>query len=46
MLNLSASGDVYLNQLRVSMLSTDWGKALGGDYTAQITFTSEVVVAE
>lgn len=38
--------DVFLTQLKVSMLSTDWGKALGGDYTAQITFTSEVVVAE
>lgn len=38
--------DVYLGQLKVSMLSTDWGKALGGDYTAQITFTSEVVVEE
>ena len=38
--------DIYVGQLKVSMLSTDWGKALGGDYTAQITFTSEVVVAE
>lgn len=38
--------DIYVGQLKVSMLSTDWGKALGGDYTAQITFTSEVVVEE
>lgn len=38
--------DVYLGQLEVSMLSSNWGKALGGDYTAQITFTSEVVVEE
>ena len=38
--------DIYVGQLKISMLSTDWGKALGGDYTAQITFTSEVVVAE
>lgn len=38
--------DINVGQLKVSMLSTDWGKALGGDYTAQITFTSEVVVEE
>ncbi len=36
----------YLDHLNIEMHSTDWGKALGGDYTAQITFTSEVVVAE
>lgn len=28
----------------VNVRSSDWGKALGGDYTATITFTSEVVV--
>lgn len=28
----------------VNILSEDWGKALGGDYTAVITFTAEVVV--
>ena len=38
--------DEYLNQLKVSIASSNWGKALGGDYTAQITFTSEVVVEE
>ena len=29
-----------------SMSSADWGKALPGDYTSTITFTSEVVVDE
>lgn len=33
-----------LTKLYVCVLSSDWGKALGGDYTATITFTSEVVV--
>lgn len=28
---------------KIYIESTDWGKALGGDYTATITFTSEVV---
>ena len=32
-----------LTKLYVCVLSSDWGKALGGDYTATITFTSEVV---
>ena len=32
--------------LILTIKSTDWGKALGGDYTATITFTSEVVVAD
>ncbi len=30
----------------VEILSADWGKALGGDYTSTITFTAEVVVEE
>ena len=34
----------YMEGLLVRISSTDWGKALGGDYTATITFTSEVVV--
>lgn len=38
--------DTLLTQLKVEVASSNWGKALGGDYTAQITFTSEVVVAE
>jgi len=33
-----------LDTLFVRTTSSDWGKALGGDYTATITFTSEVVV--
>ncbi len=32
--------DIWL----ISISSTDWGKALPGDYTSTITFTSEVVV--
>ncbi|MBQ7895572.1 MAG: hypothetical protein IJ364_03325 [Oscillospiraceae bacterium] len=34
----------YIDNMIVRIISTDWGKALGGDYTATITFTSEVVV--
>ncbi len=30
-------------KLQVKINSTDWGKALGGDYTSTITFTAEVV---
>ena len=30
--------------LKVVIESTDWGKALGGDYTAELVFTAEVVV--
>ena len=29
--------------LEMSVKSTDWGKALGGEYTSTITFTAEVV---
>lgn len=32
--------------LRVNIDSDDWGKALGGEYTAIITFSAEVVVEE
>ena len=35
-----------MKSLIVSTKSTDWGKALAGDYKSTITFTSEVVVAE
>lgn len=31
------------NALNVDVKSTDWGKALAGEYTATITFTAEVV---
>ena len=30
-------------QLGIEVESTDWGKALAGDYKSTITFTSEVV---
>lgn len=32
-----------MTKLIAEITSEDWGKALGGDYTATITFTSEVV---
>ena len=31
------------DQTYVNISSTDWGKALAGDYSATITFTAEVV---
>ena len=31
------------NETVVTISSTDWGKALAGDYSATITFTAEVV---
>lgn len=31
------------NQAVVAISSTDWGKALAGNYSATITFTAEVV---
>ena len=36
--------DLYAEKCILTATSADWGKALGGDYTAKITFTSEVVV--
>lgn len=33
-----------VTNLEVAIKSTDWAKALGGEYTATITFTAEVVV--
>lgn len=35
--------DAELSYIEVQFESTDWGKALGGEYTATITFTAEVV---
>lgn len=35
-----------IKNLYVSIDSTDWGKALGGDYTNTITFSAKVVVTE
>lgn len=40
---VSSTYDFYLNKLQVEISSANWGKALAGDYTATITFTSEVV---
>lgn len=34
----------YADEFRVYINSSDWGKALAGEYTATITFTAEVVV--
>lgn len=37
---------IPVTSIRFNALSKDWGKALAGQYTSIITFTSEVVVAE
>ena len=39
-------GDEFLQSLSLYIESSAWGKALGGDYTATITFTAEVVVED
>lgn len=39
----SSQGFSEMKSLIVSTKSTDWGKALAGDYKSTITFTSEVV---
>lgn len=42
----SALGHTYsMKNLIVKINSTDWGKALAGNYKSTITFTSEIVVA-
>ena len=44
--NTKATGKSYsIDYLFVKINSSDWGKALGGTYTATITFTSEVVAS-
>ena len=35
-----------MKEFYVVVTSENWGKALGGEYTATITFTSEVVIAQ
>ncbi len=40
---VDGSRTLTLDTTRVYISSTDWGKALAGDYTATITFTAEVV---
>ena len=43
--DVTSNGRVIDRQLQVRVSSEDWGKALGGDYSSTITFTSEVVSA-
>ena len=38
------SYDSYARKCKLQITSTDWGKALAGEYTATITFATEVVV--
>lgn len=43
----SAGSEYYdANMLNLIIYSSDWGKALAGEYTATITFTAEVVAGE
>ena len=42
----SVNGDHRCDALGLTFSSADWGKALSGDYTATVTFTSEVVVED
>lgn len=41
----TGSVQVSMDELIINISEAAWGKALGGDYTATITFTSEVVLA-
>lgn len=40
----NSSPQMELDSVSIEMNSSDWGKALAGNYTATITFTAEVVV--
>ena len=40
---ISRTDTVDVETLKVHISSSDWGKALAGEYTATITFTAEVV---
>lgn len=40
----ASSSSTTMSELGIQVQSTDWGKALAGDYKSTITFTSEVVV--
>ena len=44
--NLSGSPNFDNYRLDLCFSNADWGKALAGDYTATMTFTSEIVAAE
>lgn len=41
--NMGAQSDEPITGILLNIDSADWGKALGGEYTATITFTAEVV---
>lgn len=43
---VSGTSSYSFNSMYISINSTDWGKALGGDYTNTITFSAKVVVTE
>lgn len=44
---VEGDGQAYKNlALRVKINSTDWGKALAGEYSSTITFTAEVVSSQ
>lgn len=44
--NNSATKMIPVTSIRFNALSENWGKALAGEYSSTITFTTEVVVAE
>jgi len=45
-IHLTSGNYADISVLYVEVDSTDWGKAMAGEYTATITFTAEVVVEE
>ena len=44
--NMGAQSDEPISGINLLVKSGDWAKALGGEYTATITFTAEVVVEQ
>lgn len=44
--NSSGSRIDVFDRIILRATSEDWGKALGGEYSSTITFTSEIVVSE
>ena len=43
--NIPHNATYHVTNMIIKITSTNWGKALAGDYTATITFTAEVVSA-
>lgn len=41
-----AFSSAYISDFRVTIAAASWGKALGGDYSATITFSAEVVAED